>query len=132
MDIDLQKQTFEWVIYSKENRLNEGKALSKVFINHGYYLLKNDKYKPFKNEKLKEDIELANMKRDDYEVTSRIPNCNDIYKVVNQACYMTTNFQIEMHKNTQIKIDEFEELYGSHLGNTLYLSLFRGLLSPKV
>lgn len=37
IDIDLEEGKFEWVKYSKENRLNEKKNLPKVFINLGYF-----------------------------------------------------------------------------------------------
>lgn len=43
IDIDIENEEFEWVKYSKENKLNERRNLAKLFLNLGYFTPKGRK-----------------------------------------------------------------------------------------
>ena len=63
MDINLTTETFEWVKYRKELRLNENRKLPLVFVKAGYYLPKSVKYpSSISLKELKDMIEVSNDK----------------------------------------------------------------------
>lgn len=133
MDIDLENEQFEWVKYHKEHKLNEGKNLSKVFVNNSYYLHKDTKYKLVSIDDLEYQIAQANKQGDGYQLDTKLKKHQELFKLVHSACYMSINFDIEKYKNTSIDGDtDFEAIYGNRLGNAVHMSLFRGLLSPKI
>ena len=69
IDIDIENGEFEWVKYSKENKLNEKKNLAKVFINFDYFVPKGSIYKPKSMDKLRDEIRECN-NNDDYNINN--------------------------------------------------------------
>jgi hypothetical protein len=57
IDIDLEEGTFEWVKYSKENKLNEKRNLPKMFLNNGYLATKKGKKNPVGVETIKSEVQ---------------------------------------------------------------------------
>lgn len=53
IDIDVEKQEFEWVKYSKENNLNKTRNLAKLFLNLGYFLRPGERYREVTVEQIK-------------------------------------------------------------------------------
>lgn len=125
MDIDIANEKFEWVKYKKEHKLNEARNLPKVFMNFGYYISKGQPYEAPSFDTLRQHIDISNDKSKSY-------SCDKIWMY--PMGYLNTSFQIEKFKGEVLntKEDKFDELYGRPLGNLALVSLFRGLLSPKV
>jgi hypothetical protein len=57
IDIDLEEAKFEWVKYSKENKLNEKRNLPKMFLNNGYLATKKGKKNPASVETIRSEVE---------------------------------------------------------------------------
>ena len=158
MDIDLANESFEWVKYRKELKLNEQRKLPTVFVKCGYYIPKGKSHQQISMKALRTILDISNEKNKCNQVNSMgmsdlealsinfntthkadssskfIPEEDDLINLVSKACYLNTSFQIEKFKNEPLNIheDKFEQLYGQPVGNLVLVSLFRGLLTPKM
>ena len=130
MDINTIDGSFEWVIYKRNHKLNENKSLYKIFVKNGYYLARDQKYKPITFDELKSQLEAINGPEDRFRIDPRL---DGLAYLVSKACYLSSSFRIEKFKDEKCELNsDFLSCYGKMLGNLVLVSLFRGLLSPKV
>lgn len=133
IDIDLENEEFEWVKYSKENRLNEKRNLSKMFLNSGYMIPKGGQYKDLPPDEIKKRIILCNT---DDQYSLRIYKFNDALEVLDNPWIMSLNHEIEWIRKNKFHYDNdypFKtNFYGKKLDKLVYFCLYKGVLSPKI
>jgi len=125
IDFDLQSEEFEWVKYSKENKLNESRNLSKMFLSSGYYLKPHEEYVDLSTDDIRARTAECGAGLD-YDVDPRV------VEIVEYPCIISVKFEVELMKKMRQPEHRFEDLYGTRLSKHTYFSLFKGLISPKV
>lgn len=121
IDIDVQTNEFEWVKYSKENKLNDCRNLPKMFLNSGYYLKPDEKTKIINTDQIKKRIYAANNRNNDYQLNPNVINDEAVLEVVENPYVLTIEFELETLRNKRhTQEDNFEQLYGKRLSKETY------------
>lgn len=133
IDIDIENDQFEWVTYSKENRVNENKNLARMFINSGYYLSKGSKYKEITTDEIKKRVNDLKEERN-YGVGYNKVQDGALLELIEYPYVMT--ILLEINPLRRAKYDQALEfstsIYGARLSKMVYFCLFKGLITPKI
>lgn len=133
IDIDLEKEEFEWVKYSKENKLNDKRNLSKMFLNSGYMIQKGGHYKDITVEEIKKRTELCNSE-EQYNLKNH--KLSDALEVLENPWIMSMNHDIEWIRKNKFHYDNEYQFktahYGKRLDKIAYFCLYKGVLTPKM
>lgn len=133
IDIDLENEEFEWVKYSKENKLNEYRNLTKVFLNLGYFLSKNNKNKEISVEDIRAQVNNCHEEGQGYSLIGKHKHHDDkILETVEAPWVFSLEFELFQPKRSRHDTYYKPELHGRRLSNIMYFSLFKGLITPKM
>ena len=133
IDIDIENEQFEWVVYSKENKVNENKNLAKMFLNSGYYIPKGGKYKDLSTDEIRKRVN--DLKEDrGYGHGSIKVEDERLLELIEYPFIMTINLDINPLRRQKYdqSFDFRTATYGSRLSRMIYFCLYKGLITPKI